>query len=262
MRLRATSTRQAGSGGKSTKPAPSWHEAWDVLQKYAPNAHLWMPGVGKVYGMEAGNWQGLAPAAAGVDVSKVDDHFGGIAATMATAANQPTLQEGPYRWELNGSSDHFQLPPVFQMSDDFCVVAGAQIGARGTACIFGQSNQGNHALPQLMFDNSGRLGGYAMGGGAIVNAFGGPDNAGAGPMVATLLARSKAMSVRRNGAQVASGTLGGTYALASKGAIGAFPTLNPSEFLGGQLYPVIAIKGTVTDADLAVLEGFIREWIA
>lgn len=247
----------------SVEPGPS---VLDILARYGADAHLWMPGLGYVNGVQAGNWidaAGTQAALVDSPVGRIYDSGGGsIAAVQATDINRPTLRidaNDRYAWQFNGSHERLLLQvPVFQMADDFCVIAGVSLASAGSGkCIFAQSNVYNHALPELMFNNSGQLGAYALGGGATINAFGGASNTGIGPIVATMTSQAQAVKVRRNGALVAGALLSGTYMPATVSALAAFPTLNPTEFLPGSLYPVIAIKGTVPDDDVIALEQFI-----
>lgn len=236
-----------------------------ILAKYGTDAHLWLPGVGVVNGITANNWiDSVNTQAAIVDspVGSVNDVGGGSVTVAQTVdANRPMLRldvNGKYYWEFNGVSQHLRLSsPVFQMSDDFCVVAGVSLTASGfEKSIFAQSNASNHALPEFMFNASGRLGVYAFGGGATVSAFNGPINTGAGVIVATMLKRSSTIVARRNGVDVTNITVSGSYAQATTAAIGAYPVLNNTEFLTGSIYPVIAIKGTVSDEDMSILESW------
>ena len=238
----------------------------DVLVKYGTDAHMWVPGVGMVDGIMARNWQdgaGTVAAVVGQPVGKVDDVGGGSVALMRDAdAVRPTLAldgKSNYNWAMNGSFHKLPLTaPVFQLTDNFCVVAGVSLTSANVAnAIFAQSNANNNALPEMMFDSTGRLGVYTLGGGATLNAFGGPSNTGVGPIVATMVNNAGTIRVRRDGVQITSLTLSGVYATATTAAVGAFPTLNATEFLPGAMYSVVAIKGTVSDADLLTVENFV-----
>lgn len=238
----------------------------EVLAKFGADAHMWLPGVGAIDGVDAKNWidsGGTQAASINDTIGKVDDSGGGsVALVQAAEANRPTLKvnaEGHYYWEFVGLTKHLPLSvPVFQMSDDMCIVAGVSLNvANSGQAIFAQSNGSNHALPELMFDANGRLLFYVFGGGTILNISGAIGNAGQGSLVASALIRSQAATLRMNGVQVASGNISGAYTTATKAAIAAFPTVNPSEFLPGNIYPVIAIKGTVSNSDLQILEQWI-----
>lgn len=233
---------------------------FDVLAKYGTDAHMWAPGLAA--------WADIAGtqhAVADGPVGNISDTGGGAVPAVAVYdGGRPTLvhdANGRYSLQCSGGNYWLKLSaPLFQMSDDFCIVAGVSLPtANSSNAIFSQSNMSNHALPELFMNASGQLGFYAFGGGATLNAFGGPSNTGAGPFVASVTSKANAVSVRRNGAEVAATTLSGNYVAATVGGLGAFATVSPSQFLPGSLYPVIAIKGTVSPEDLAILEAFI-EW--
>lgn len=241
----------------SQSPMPP---VFDVLAKYGTDAHMWLPALSA--------WSDIAGTQHAVvdgPVGNVPDSGGGSVPAVATYdGGRPYLVlDANNRYSLKFSGGNYFLKmnsPVFQMSDDFCIVAGASLPtANSSNAIFSQSNMSNHALPEVLMNSSGQLGFYALGGGATLSKFGGPSNTGAGPFVASVISKSKEVSVRRNGVEVASTTLSGNYVAATVGALGAFATISPSQFLPGSLYPVIAIKGTVSPEDLAILEAFI-EW--
>ena len=238
-----------------------------VLAKYGANAHMWLPGVGAIDGILAKNWidsAGTQAAAVGSHVGKVDDSGGGtVAAVQSVGANQPTLlknAQNHYYWSFDVINSYLPLSaPVFQMSDDMCIVAGVSTNVANTSqTIFAQSNDSNNALPRLMIDDRGRPLLYVQGGaGAILNISGATSVVGAGGVVVSAAIRSSAVTLRLNGDQIASGTISGTYATATRSAIAAMPTLSQSLFLQGNVYPIIAIKGAVTDADMHILEQWV-----
>lgn len=240
--------------------------AFAVLAKYGANANLWLPGVGVISGVTAKNWQdtgGTVAAQENLFVALVANNSGGTATlTQATGAAQPKLiidANGKWCWQMDGSVDYFNVSSVLlQMTDDYTVIAGASLTTAGTSrAIFAQSNASNHALPEFLFDQNGRLGIYALGGGATVGAYDTVNSVGAGPVVATLDVKSSVARVRKNGTQVATVTFSGTYATATTAAVGAFPTIGVIERFPGNIYPVILIKATVPDADIQVLEHFV-----
>jgi len=68
-----------------------------ILRSYGADAHVYLPGVGTVNGITAGNYLDSAgTTAASVDnpVGKVTDGFGGLHATQGTTANKPILRRG------------------------------------------------------------------------------------------------------------------------------------------------------------------------
>ena len=72
-------------------------QALAILAKYGSNANLYLPGVGAINGITAGNWLDSAgTTAATVDgqVGRVDNARGGAHLTQSTAANRPVLRRG------------------------------------------------------------------------------------------------------------------------------------------------------------------------
>lgn len=72
-------------------------QVYSILQKYGTDAHVYLPGIGVINGLTAGNWLDSAGTiAATVDnpVGKVDDANGTIDALQATTANKPILRKG------------------------------------------------------------------------------------------------------------------------------------------------------------------------
>jgi len=68
-----------------------------VLRSFGQDAHIWLPGVGQVNGLTAGNWidsAGTVPAVIDNPVGKVTDSFGGIHATQSLTGSKPILRRG------------------------------------------------------------------------------------------------------------------------------------------------------------------------
>lgn len=244
-------------------------QALTVLAKYGANAHMWLPGIGAISGLDAKNWldaAGTIPAQEAQPVGRVDDNGGGAIYLVQSVLNsQPILtldQGGHFSWffDANAPSRLDASSVIFQMTDDACVIAGVSVSSEVTAdssTIYGQSNSSNHRVPQFLVDNTGKLGVYAFGGGTTVGQYGGPDNRGAGAFVATLSKVGAAASVRRNGVEVATATFSGTYGTATASSVGVVPGASAISPMRGNVYPVIVIKANVPTADLLVLEEFI-----
>lgn len=240
----------------------------DILQTYGANAHLWIPGIGNINGVTTQNWQdsaGTIQAVQDSPVGKAEDLSAGtVDLIQNTEVIRPILQEdesGKYVWEFNGTNMYLPFEaPLFQMSDDFCVIMGMSMKSSGTTrTVFSQSNNSNHSLPSLLLNNSGQLGLYALGGGATLSSFGGPTNSNTGPFMASMISKSGVISAKRNGTEVTSITLSGTYATATKASLAVYYTLGIVEHFQGSIYPVIIIKGTVADADILALEAWVGD---
>jgi len=205
--------------------------------------------------LAASNELGISAAGAGftgtVDNISVRE-IPGIHATQATTANKAILRlnSGKYSWQFDGSNDSLSLSaPLFQMSDDHCVIAGVNVSVTALQNIFAES-----------------------GGGAVVNLKAGSaywrDDAsntinisptGTYPLntafVATMRKFGTEFLVRRDGAYATTAyTSMGSATLATATIGGA-----SGQYLNGSIYPLIAIKGTVTDADLLTLERFVGQ---
>ena len=238
-----------------------------ILRTYGTDAHLWLPGVGVVNGITAGNFSdtaGTTPAVVGstAGVGLVVDAGGGtINATQGTTAAKPILRQssGRYSWQFDGTDDRLQLSAVpFQASDDLCVVAAAQcneLAATGRTA-FGCSGDGVQRAGMLYCDN-----GYWRF--RFANDAGTPQEiASTVQLPAGTLRVVSGRKVgnnrvlRMNGSQqAADSTAVGTTTL-TNAAIGSRSSTGLLPFLGN-IGPVIAIKGTVSDADLLTLEKWV-----
>ena len=72
-------------------------QALAILAKYGAAANLYLPGVGAISGITAGNWldsAGTTAAAVDGQVGRVDNARGGAHLMQSTAANRPVLRRG------------------------------------------------------------------------------------------------------------------------------------------------------------------------
>ena len=105
-------------------------QAVALLRRFGTDAHVYLPGLGVINGLTAGNYLDSALTTAATvnnPVGGVVDAVGTINATQATTANKPILRQtsGKYSWQFDGSNDTLALGSVpFQMADDHCVVVG------------------------------------------------------------------------------------------------------------------------------------------
>ena len=181
--------------------------------------------------------------------------LGGIPTTTTAPASTAL---GAHFWSFDGSNDSLALGgPLFQMADDHCVVAGARcdsaIGNRGIVSPF--LNTGTSAAHSLRFD-SGVLKAYWTGDGYVpANSLSDAANSTGLAIVAATRKIGSSLLLKKNGTAIGSvGLSGGTFSAPSTGAIGS---TFASDFMNGAIYPVIAIKGTVSDPDLLLLEKFV-----
>jgi len=188
----------------------------------------------------------------------------GIHARQATTANKPILRQsaGKYSWQFDGVNDRLSLSaPLFQMSDDHCVIAGFSTTTTASGTIAAPSTTAgvsNGRVCRLAID-SGNVYAYwsdSVGISSQLNSSAINVNT---PYVAAARKVSNARILRMNGIQAAtdSTVLGSTTS--NTGTIGAINVVSVADYFSGSIYPVIAIKGTVTDSDLLVLERFVGQ---
>jgi cell wall-associated NlpC family hydrolase len=232
-----------------------------ILKKLGTNAHIYLPGLGTVGGIAAGNYSDAGTTAATVNglVQQVNDPFGAINATQATAGNQPTLlsTSGKYSWSFNGTTTNLALGSIpFQMVDDHCVIAGARVDtAVGDCTIFRCAGAGANPIVGSL--------GFSLGKpDAIwrddVTALSRVTNASAVTGSVVVIAARKVGSAKTlwlNGSLVGTdSTVMGTTTL-TQALIGQ--TGQSTFFHNGMTGPILAIKGTVSDADILTLQRFV-----
>ena len=178
--------------------------------------------------------------------------------TTTIAASNPSA--GKYSWQFDGSNDTLALGSVpFQMADDHCVVVGL--------------SSSSYASLLQTFYNGGSSGASRCASLFISATTGAPtffwrDNASVSTSLILPAASlgefqivsgrkvGTAVIARKNGASQQSGsvsTLGATTV--ARCDIGSIQGV--SNVHNGSIGPVIAIKGTVTDAELLTLERFV-----
>lgn len=203
-----------------------------------------------------------APAATTATVTSVSiKQVPGIHASQATTANKPILRQsaGKYSWQFDGVNDSLSLSaPLFQMSDDHAVIAGIN-GTSANKYIFTHSNTGTATqVCSIRVDASGFPGAVWIDD-ATENAL--PTGSVSCVGVTTVIAAVKNGNAKKlfvNGVQ--SGTTDNTVLGAGTTNNYSIGSLNnTSGNFQGSIYPVIAIKGTVTDADLLTLERFVGQ---
>jgi hypothetical protein len=179
---------------------------------------------------------------------------GGIPLTTAASASSTY---GTNSWYFDGTNDYLSLDSVpFQMVDDHCVVLGAKTTSSGNLTLFevgpgdGTSPRvcsirvNNLALNILWHDGTVAASVYAS------NVI--PDV----PFVVSGRKTSAGVRIRQNGIPGASSSNALASTVSAVSLIGNRDA-STSEWMKGQIYPVIAIKGTVSDVDLLTLEKFV-----
>jgi len=182
---------------------------------------------------------------------------GGIPLTTTSAASNPSA--GKYSWQFDGVNDSLSLSaPLFQMSDDHCVIAGFKADA-ANKYIFSQSHSGTATqCCSLRVDASGYPGAVWIDD-APANALPTATTSCIGlNTVATAIKIGNAKRLRVNGVQA--GATNNTALGVGTTNSYSIGCLNVSSGnFQGSIYPVIAIKGTVSDADLLTLERFVGQ---
>ena len=110
-------------------------QALAILAKYGAAANLYLPGVGAINGITAGNWlDSVGTTAATVDnpVGLVVNARGGPNLVQATTANKPVLRlaGGVYAWQFDGTNDSFASTLTPGNAGFFCL--GARFIDSGT----------------------------------------------------------------------------------------------------------------------------------
>lgn len=238
-----------------------------ILRRFGTDAHVYLPGIGTLNGLTAGNYLDSAlTTAATVDnpVGGVVDAVGTINATQATTANKPILRQtsGKYSWQFDGSNDYLSLGSApFQMADDHAVIASGTPTTSTTDCdVFGQRNGGstNPLAPLLRFGADAKVKVlYRDDAGTLDNPIMTASYIAGTPYVVSCRKTGNTKVVRANGVDgsTKNTALGATTITTS--TIGAGVTTGVLGLFNGSIGPVIAIKGTVTDAELLTLERFV-----
>jgi len=223
--------------------AGTWLQA---NNSYVAGDVSWTPnGTDSFYAKEAAIFAGTYTAAQ-------IQALGGIPLTTSAAASNPTA--GPYSWYFDGG-DSLALGSVpFQMSDDHAVIVGASAAATGYRAIVDVAGGGGHAgaiwftntnIPYASWRNDAAVEQAVMGSTVSLGS--------------TFIASCKSVSgvgyFRQNGVLKGSASLPTGAATISAGRLGA--QANGVTFFTGNIGPIIAIKGTLTDAELLLLEKLV-----
>lgn len=186
---------------------------------------------------------------------------GGIPITTSAKASAGT---GPSYWEFGGDgapTDYLSLGSLpFIASDDYWVVAAFSLPQAATAnqCVFGLASTSSSSPVSALWTNSANLiTAYWRGntGAVSVSAASGalPINT---PIVASMLRNGNDGKLRVGGSQI-----GGTVGVSTVGTttvntatIGALQRPTFAQYWPGNIYAVLCGKGTISDADLLLIE--------
>lgn len=179
-----------------------------------------------------------------------------IPTTTAAASSS----SGNYYWQFDGSNDSLALSSVpFQMADNFAIIAGMRGASLTQQDAFAVASTAN-ANPLIKLGLTGSSQAQFV----CRDDVGSTDNVtlasplyGQTLVVLTGKKNGNDKTLRINGAAngTSSSSLGATTFTGA--GIGHRPLVSPSFVFLGSIYPVIAIKGTVSDADLLVLERWV-----
>jgi len=186
---------------------------------------------------------------------------GGIPLTTTAAASNANA--GRYYWQFDGSNDSLSLSaPLFQMSDDHAVIAGFKRSTSASekyVFTVGAAATNTPLCGMIACATDGIVKGYWRGDDAVIRiASSGISYVGSVPKVAAVRKVGNSKICRVNGVSgtpetsaIGATTLDATY-------IGSNSPAAASTF-DDSIYPIIAIKGTVTDSDLLTLERFVGQ---
>ena len=199
-----------------------------------------------------------------IDNFSIKELVGAIPATQSTTAAKPILRQsgGRYSWQFDGVDDRLDLSAVpFQQADDHCVIAACVANAYNDAAIFCIRNTASTAgiVALLRVNTLGLVQGiWRNDASSITRSPSAPTVVGIGvPFVACCRKSGSGYTARRNGVASANETGAPGATTVNTATIGASVSTTASNFVGGNIGPVIAIKGTVSDADLLTLERWV-----
>lgn len=184
--------------------------------------------------------------------------LGGIPITTSAPASTAL---GPYFWQFDGSNDSLVLGSVpFQMSDDHAVIAGAMCSSAASDKIVFSIRSAVSATPILS-----QLGFLAGAPDAVwrddANTLCRPAGGGSKLNQTVVMSARKTGNnkiLRVNGTQPdTTNTVALGATTVASAAIGAAVTTAAVNHMHGNIGPVIAIKGTLTDAELLLLERLV-----
>lgn len=240
-------------------------QAAAILASYGTDAHIYLPGIGALNGYTLGNWLdsgGTTPATVDNPVGLVQDAIGTIHVSQGTTANKPILRKpsNNYYWEFDGTDDILEASSApWGASDDYCVTMGASSDTTGVsnyAFKIGATAASSALAPMITFASSNSVVAYWRDTSAVLlTASSGYTYSAGVPIVVSARKVGDSKFCRVNGVSGAAETTPiGASASLDHMKIGAW---SPTPTFDGKIYPIIAIKGTVSDANLLILERWV-----
>lgn len=232
-------------------------QAIAVLRKFGTDAHAYIPGIGAVSGLTAGNYleNTFAPPVV-VDglVGGVLDAVGSIHATASGAA-RPTLRltSGRYSHQYAGAQSLALDSVPFQMADDHAVIVCANVNTSAADCIvFRCYGAGGIPVVGMLKFTLGLPDAVWRDDAANLVRITGASSVVGTAVVLALRKVGNAKSLWMNGVQVGAteNTVMGATTL--NGAVIGQTGIS-TNWMQGTIGNVIPIKGTLTDADLITL---------
>ena len=217
-------------------------------------------------GLQAANYldsAGTTLATVDNPVGGVVDAIGSINATQPTTAAKPILRQtaGKYSWAFDGG-DSLSLGSVpFQLSDDFAVIAAANIPTtKAEASTLFSSGDTVSAIGYCSLDvsTSGVLRGIFKDSIGIQDTPTYSTNVTGSSFVASITKVGNLKSLRYNGVVRATASTALSATTFNSTYIGARTvTTTPTNNALGSTGPIIAIKGALTDSEMLTLERFV-----
>lgn len=181
---------------------------------------------------------------------------GGIPVTTTAAASNP--DSGKYSFRFDGSNDSLTLGSLpFGLADDHAFIVGAQSGQVGTSiALCGlYSSVANNPRLQMYIGSANNLSmQYRSDGGTSVAPALSPALANFTPFVGSMRKTGTSATLRQNG------SLSTTVSVATVDVVTADRAVigeTKGSYMNGPIGPVLAIKGTVTDAELLMYERLV-----
>lgn len=240
-------------------------QARAILAAYGTDAHIYLPGIGTLNGYTMGNWLdsgGTTPATVDNPVGLVQDAIGSIHVSQGTTANKPILRKpaNNYYWEFDGTNDNLASTNApFQQADDQCVIAGASrpttVGEKYIVSVRRQAS--TNPIAAVLTMNSGGIvrALWRNDAGTLISVYPDASFVAGTPLVVSARKVGDNKVCRVNG-------VAGAVNSTPIGATSTFDLmyvgdLSGANYFDGRIYPIIAIKGTVSDADLLILERWV-----